>query len=127
MKVIADIFRALLLLLLAAVVVVSGSLTAVFFVSRDNPEDIFLLDYALVYQKGEDEKLDVWLVKDAAEEDLLTGDGVIYFKESFGYKAANTNFDMFGATYYDAENLESRIFIAPENLVGKVVAVWQQK
>lgn len=124
MKVIAEIFRAIIILALVAVIAVGGCLTAIFFVSQNEPDEIFILDYALVYRKDEsDSKLDVWLLKKENAGGLMNSDGFVYYEDTSGYKAAYKNSDSFGARYYDSESYE-RIMIDESKIVGKIVALW---
>lgn len=126
MKFLADFFRAIILIALAAVVAVAGCFTAVFFISRENPEDIFIMEYALVFDKGENEKLSVWFVERAEPDSLENGDGVVYFDGN--YCAAHAMVTQDGApTFYSSDDLTYNVAVDSSNLVGRIIAVWQQK
>lgn len=113
-------------MVLVAVIAVTGSLAAIFFVSRENPEEIFIMEYALVFEKGADEKLDVWFVEKAECAGLENGDGVVYYDGS--YCAANAMVMSDGAvSFYDSDDLSYNVSVNDENIVGRVIACWQQK
>lgn len=129
MKAIAEFFRIIITLALVVIVAVAGCFTAIFFVSEDDPEEIFILDYALIYQTDKaDNKLSVWFVKKEKPDALRTGDGIVYYEKESGYKAAYSNVlsDNIGTLYYDADALE-RVVFDESKVVGKILAVWQQK
>ena len=111
---------------LVAVIAVTGCFAAIFFVGRDNPAEIFIMEYALVFEKGDDEKLDVWFVEKAECADLENGDGTIYYDGS--YCAANAMVTADGAiSFYSSDDLGYNVAVDNENLVGRVLACWQQK
>ena len=126
MKIIGKIIKTLIALAVALLIIVVGSFSAVFFISRDNPQEIFLLDYALICRKGEDEKLDVWFVQKTDSDSLEHGDAVVYFDS--GYKAAYAMLGFDGRViYYDADEFEKIVSVDETFLVGEIVALWQQK
>lgn len=126
MKFLAKLIKFVLSVLLAAVIIVVSSFTAVFFLSKNNPQGIFIFDYAVVAQKGEDEKLDVWVIKKTDSSSVEHGDGIVYFDES--YKAANAMLGFDGRVmYFDSDSLESDVWVEDDAVVGKIVALWQQK
>ena len=126
MKIISDFLRAIIITAFVAVIAVTGCFAAIFFVSKDNPDEIFIMEYALVFEKGEDEKLDVWLVEKAQTEDLENGDGAVYYDGS--YCAANAMVTSDGAvSFYDSDDLTYNVAVDNENIVGRVIACWQQK
>ena len=111
---------------LVAVIAVTGYFAAIFFVGRDNPGEIFIMEYALVFEKGTDEKLDVWLVEKAECADLENGDGAVYYDGS--YCAANAMVTSDGAvSFFASDDLTYNVSVNDENIVGRVVACWQQK
>ncbi len=111
---------------LVAVIAVTGSLAAIFFVSRENPDEIFIMEYALIFEKGEDEKLDVWLVEKAECADLENGEGAVYYDGS--YCSANAMVSSDGAvSFFASDDLSYNVSVNDENIVGRVVACWQQK
>ncbi|MBR3754805.1 MAG: hypothetical protein IKK49_06845 [Clostridia bacterium] len=111
---------------LVAVIAVTGCFAAIFFVSRDEPEEIFIMEYALVFEKGEDEKLGVWFVEKADCADLENGDGAVYYDGS--YCAANAMVTSDGTvSFYSSDDLTYNVSVDNENLVGRVIACWQQK
>ncbi|MBQ2965099.1 MAG: hypothetical protein IJE14_10610 [Clostridia bacterium] len=111
---------------LVAVIAVTGCFAAIFFVGRDEPEEIFIMEYALVFEKGEDEKLGVWFVEKADCADLENGDGAVYYDGS--YCAANAMVTSDGAvSFYASDDLTYNVSVDNSNLVGRVIACWQQK
>ncbi|MBQ6932586.1 MAG: hypothetical protein IJN38_10700 [Clostridia bacterium] len=126
MKIITNFLRAIILMALVAVIAVTGCFAAIFFVSRDEPEEIFIMEYALVFEKGEDEKLGVWFVEKADCADLENGDGAVYYDGS--YCAANAMVTSDGAvSFYASDDLTYNVSVDNSNLVGRVIACWQQK
>jgi len=126
MKIIGKIIRFIIAVVFITVTVAVGSFTAVFFVSKDEPQDIFLLDYALIYEVGEDDKLDIWFVRKTNDFDMNNGDGIIYYDGS--YKSANVMLGHDGRfMYFDSDDLEMTVTFEEDAVVGKVVALWQQK
>ncbi len=126
MKFLADFFRAIILIALAAVVAVAGCFTAIFFISRDNPEDIFIMEYALVFDKGENDKLSVWFIEKSDCDSLANGDGVVYYDGSYCAANAMVNEDSVPA-FYSSDDLTYNVAVDNTNLVGRIIAVWQQK
>lgn len=126
MKIIGKIIRIIITVIFAVVTVVVGSFTAVFFVSKDEPQDIFLFDYALIYEVDEDKKLDMWVVKKINDFDMSNGDGIVYYNGA--YKSANVLMGRDGRfMYFNADNLEESVEIKDGEIVGKIVALWRQK
>ena len=126
MKVIGKIIRTIILLLTVAVVAVVGSFAVAFFVSRDEPSDIYIAGYALIAEKGEDGKFDLWFVQSVDEENIESGDGIVYYDGT--YKSANAMLGYDGRLlFFDSDNLESVVTVDDGALVGKTVALWQQK
>ncbi len=126
MKIIGKFFRFIIAFLVAAVIITVGSFAAVFFVSKDEPKEIFLLDYALIYEKGEDEKIDVWFVRKTNDFDIVSGDGIVYYDGA--YKSANVMLGRDGRfMYFDSDNLDMTVTFEEDAVVGKIVALWQQK
>ena len=126
MKIIGKIIRFIIAFLFTAVVIVVGSFSAIFFVSKDKPQDIFLFDYALIYEVGEDEKLDIWVVRKTNDFDMSNGDGIVYYDGT--YKSANVMLGHDGRfMYFDSDNLEMTVDFEEDETVGKIVALWQQK
>ena len=126
MKTIGKIIRFIIAFLVAAVVITVGSFTAVFFVSKDEPKEIFLLDYALIYEKGEDEKLDVWFVRKTNEFDVVSGDAIVYYDGTYKSATAFVGYDG-RMMYFDSDRLDMTVTIEENAAVGKIVALWQQK
>ena len=126
MKIIGKIIRFIIAFLFAAVVIVVGCFSAVFFVSKDEPQDIFLLDYALIYEKGEDDKLDIWFVRKTNDFDMTNGDGIVYYDGT--YKSVNVMLGHDGRfMYFDSDDLDMTVTFEEDEIVGKIVALWQQK
>lgn len=126
MKIIGKIIRVIIALLTAAVIIVAGSFATVFFVSKDEPSDIFIAGYAFIAEKGDDGKIDLWFVRRAAEEDLENGDSIVYYDGA--YKSANVMIGYDGRLiFFDSDNLESVVTVEDDAFVGKTVALWQQK
>lgn len=126
MKILTDFLRAIILITLAAVVAVGGCFAAIFFISKDTPEDIYIMEYALVFDKSEDEKLNVWFVEKADCTTLENGDGVIYYDGS--YCAANAMVaDESMVSFYSSDDLSYNVAVDNSNIVGRIIAVWQQK
>ncbi len=126
MKVISKIIRIVIALLTAAVLIVAGSFVTVFFISKDEPSDIFISGYAFVAEKGEDEKIDIWFIRRVAEENIDNGDGIVYYDGA--YKSANAMIGYDGRLlFFDSDNLESIVTVEDGAFVGKTVALWQQK
>lgn len=126
MKIIGKFIRFIIAFLVAAVIITVGSFTAVFFTSKDEPQEIFLLDYALVYEKGEDEKLDVWFVRKTNEFDIVSGDGIVYYDGAYKSAAAFVGYDG-RMMYFDSDRLDMTVAFEEDAVVGKIVALWQQK
>lgn len=126
MKTIGKIIRFIIAFLVAAVVITVGSFTAVFFVSKDEPKEIFLLDYALIYEKGEDEKLDVWFVRKTNEFDVVSGDAIVYYDGTYKSATAFVGYDG-RMMYFDSDRLDMTVTFEENAAVGKIVALWQQK
>ena len=126
MKVIGKILKSLILILTAAVVITVGSFATVFFVSKDEPKEIFIFDYALVAEKGEDEKIDVWFIRKTSSEYIEHGDGIVYYDGA--YKSANA---MLGRDvrimYFDSDELDMSVTVGDDEIVGEILALWQQK
>ena len=126
MKIIGKFIRFIIAFLFTAVVIVVGSFSAIFFVSKDEPQDIFLFDYALIYEVGEDEKLDIWVVRKTNDFDIGNGDGIVYYDCT--YKSANVMLGHDGRfMYFDSDNLQMSVTLKENETVGKIVALWQQK
>ena len=126
MKIIGKIIRFIIAFLFAVVIIVVGCFSAVFFVSKDEPQDIFLLDYALIYEVGEDDKLDIWVVRKTNDFDLSNGDGIVYYDGA--YKSANVMLGRDGRfMYFDSDRLDMTVTFEEDAVVGKIVALWQQK
>lgn len=126
MKIIGKIIRVIIALLTAAVIIIAGSFATVFFVSKDEPSDIFIAGYAFIAEKGDDGKIDLWFVRRAAEEDLENGDSIVYYDGA--YKSANAMIGYDGRLiFFDSDNLESVVTVEDDAFVGKTVALWQQK
>ncbi len=126
MKVIGKIVRIIIAVLVMAVLIVVGSFTAVFFVSKDKPADIFILGYAFVAEKGEDEKIDMWFVRKTQLEKIEHGDSIVYYDGD--YKSANAMIGYDGRLiFFDSDDLEVFVTVEDDALVGKTLALWQQK
>lgn len=126
MKIIGKFFRFIIAFMTAAVIITVGSFTAVFFVSKDEPKEIFLLDYALIYETGEDKKLDVWFVKKTNDFDIADGDGIVYYDGAYRSAAAMIGYDG-RLMYFDSDDLNMTVTFDEDAAVGKIVAAWQQK
>ena len=126
MKTIGKFIKFIIAFLTAVVVVTVGSLTAVFFTSKDEPKDIFLLDYALVYEKGEDEKIDVWFIRKTNEFDIVSGDGIVYYDGAYKSAAVFVGYDG-RMMYFDSDSLDMTVSFEDDAVVGKIIALWQQK
>lgn len=126
MKVIGKILKSLILILTAAVVITVGSFATVFFVSKDEPKEIFIFDYALVAEKGEDEKIDVWFIRKTSSEYIEHGDGMVYYDGA--YKSANAMLGRDGRImYFDSDELDMSVTVGDDEIVGEILALWQQK
>ena len=126
MKVIGKILRLTIAFLTAAVLIVVGSFTTVFFVCKDDPAEIFIFDYALVAEKGEDKKIDIWFVCRIKAEQIEHSDGIVYFDGA--YKSANAMLSRDGRImYFDSDELDMSAVIEDEMIVGEILALWQQK
>ena len=126
MKIIGGFLKFIISFTLAASIIIIGSFTAVFFMSKDNPQDIFLFDYALVTQKGEDEKRDIWFVKKTDSFAIEQGDGIVYYDGA--YKSANAMYGFDGRVlYFDSDSLEQNVWVDDGAVVGRIIALWQQK
>ena len=126
MKIIGKFLKFLTALLATAVIVAVSSFAAVFFVSKDEPQEIFIFDYALIAEKGEDEKIDVWFVSRADTADVEHGDGVVYYDGA--YKSANAMLGYDGRLmYFDSDRLDMGVTVGDDAIVGKIIALWQQK
>ncbi len=126
MKIIGRILKFIISFILAAVIIIVGSFTAVFFMSKDEPQDIFILDYALITQKGEDEKLDIWFVEKTDSFDVEHGDGIVYYDGA--YKSANAMYGFDGRViYFDSDSLDKSVWVDDGAVVGRIIALWQQK
>ena len=122
MKVIADILKAIIIIALAAIVAVSGCLSAVFFLSREEPKDIFLFGYAMATDVDENGKRSVWLLKEAEVDSLQNGDGVVYYDGSFCAANAYVDESGYGTQFFDGD---LAVAVDGENLVGEIIAMWQ--
>ncbi len=120
MKIVADILKAIIIIALAAVVAVSGCLTAVFFVSRDEPNEIFVFGYAMATDVDESGKRNIWLLKEARVDELQNGDGFVYHDGS--YCQANAFVDEGGSQFYAGD---LPIAVNDRTLVGIIMAMWQ--
>lgn len=125
MKIIANIFKSILIIALAAVIIAAGSLAAVFFISKDTPEEIYLFDYALVIDTDSDDKYSAWFVKKTDCASLQNGDGVVYYNGK--YCQANAMVTDYGTAFYKLDDLTLELSVNDDNIVGEVLAVWQQK
>lgn len=125
MKIIANIIKSILILALAAVVAVVGCFAAVFFISKETPDDIFILDYALVLDTDSNGKPAAWFIKKADNDSLETGDGVLYYNGKYCF--ANAMVTDYGTQFYTLDDLTLELNVSNENIVGEVIAMWQQK
>ena len=125
MKILANIIKSILIIALAAVVAVVGCFAAVFFVSKETPDEIFLFDYALVVDTDSSGKPAAWFVKKADTASLDNGDGVLYYSGKYCF--ANAMVTDYGAQFYTLDDLTLELSVDDENIVGEVLAVWQQK
>lgn len=125
MKIIANIFKSILIIALALLITVGGCLTAVFFVSEDTPEDIFIFGYALAADTDADGKYSVWLLKETDCASLDNGDGVVYYNGK--YCQANAMVTDYGTAFYKLDDLTLELKVDDDNLVGEILAMWQQK
>lgn len=126
MKIIGKFIRFIIALLVVIVLIVGGSFTAIFFASKDEPSDIFIFGYALVVETGDDGKTDIWFIEDVESEELKHGDSIVYYDGK--YKSANTRISYSGEpVFFDSESLENYIILEDENIVGRTLALWQQK
>lgn len=126
MKIIGKFIRFIIALLVLAVIVVGGSLAAVFYVAQDDPSEIFIFDYALIVETGEDAKTDIWFVEKVEQEELKHGDGIVYYDGA--YKSANTRISYSGyPVFFDSDSFENYIILEDDNIVGRIIALWQQK
>ncbi len=125
MKIIANIFKTVIAFALAAVIITVGCFTAVFFMSADTPEEIYLFDYALVFDTDIDGKHTVWFVKDTDCASLDNGDGVVYYNGK--YCQANAMVTDYGTAFYKLDDLTLKLAVSDDNIVGEILAVWQQK
>ncbi len=126
MKVIGKIVRVLIAVPVMVLLIVVGSFTAVFFVSKDKPEDIYILNYAFVVEQGEDKKTDMWFVEKTQRENIEHGDNVVYYDGE--YKSANAMLGYDGRLiFFDSDNLEAFVTVEDDMIVGKTLALWQQK
>ena len=126
MKIIGGFLKFIISFTLAAAIIVIGSFTAVFFISKDKPQEIFLLDYALITQKGEDEKIDIWFVEKTDSSAVEHGDGIVYYDGA--YKAANAMYGFDGRViYFDSDSLDKSVWVDDSAVVGEIIAMWQQK
>lgn len=125
MKFLANLIKSILILALTAVVAVVGCFAAVFFVSKETPEEIFIFGYALVLDSDSDGKPAAWFVKKADSASLETGDGVVYYNGKYCF--ANAMVTDYGTQFYTPDDLTLELNVSEENIVGEVVAMWQQK
>lgn len=126
MKIIGKIIRGIIAALVIAAVIVVSCFTAVFFVFKDNPSDIFIFDYAFVAQVGEDEKIDMYFVEKTKPEEIELGDCIVYYDGT--YKSANAMIGYDGRLLFaDSDDLELFVSVEDEAIVGKTLALWQQK
>ncbi len=124
MKIIADFFKFIIIAALAAVVAAVGCLSAVFFFERENPQEIFVFGYALAANVNESGTHSLWLIEKAQAQQLQNGDGVVYFDGS--YCSANSSVSEYETDFYVLDGDEAiEIAVNDENLVGKVLAMWQ--
>lgn len=125
MKVIANLFKSILIIALAAVIITAGCFAAVFFMSKDTPDEIYLFDYALVIDTDSESRYSAWFVKKADCASLDNGDGVIYYNGK--YCQANAMVTDYGTAFYKLDDLTLELNVNDDNIVGEVLAVWQQK
>lgn len=125
MKILANLIKSILILALTAVVAVVGCFTAVFFVSKETPEEIFIFGYALVLDSDSHGKPAAWFVKKADSASLETGDGIVYYNGKYCF--ANAMVTDYGTQFYTLDDLTLELNVSDENIVGEVVAMWQQK
>lgn len=125
MKILANIIKSILIFALTAVVAVVGCLAAVFFVSKETPDEIFIFDYALVVDTDSSGKPAAWFVKKADSASVETGDGVIYYNGKYCF--ANAMVTDYGTQFYTLDDLTLELNVGDENIVGEVLAMWQQK
>ena len=126
MKTIGKFIRFIIAFLTAAVIVAVSGFTAVFFTSKEEPQEIFLFDYALVYETGADKKVDVWFIKKTNEFEIVSGDGIVYYDR--GYKSAAVFIGYDGRLmYFDSDRLDMTVTVEEDAVVGKIIALWHQK
>lgn len=125
MKAIANVLKSILVVAFAAVIIVVGCFAAVFFMGKDTPDDIYIFDYALVFDTDSDGRFSAWFVKDTDCASLENGDGVVYYNGK--YCSANAMVTDTDTTFYKTSDLTLELAVSDENLVGEILAVWQQK
>ncbi len=130
MKKVADVFKGLVILVLVAVIAAAGCLAAIFAVSKDDPEDIFLFGYAMVNDEDAYGKRSFWLIKQTGYSELENGTGVVYYNND-SYCSANIWFDVggMGDKFVSLDPETRSCDILPDansdNIVGEIVAMWQ--
>ena len=126
MKAFAKFLRILIVVLLLGSVVVAGSFVGVFCLGRTTPDEIYLFDYALVAQKNGDGKLEMWFVHKTDCDSLVNGDGVVYYDGEYSSANAMTFADG-TITFFDSHDFTQSVEVDDENIVGEILALWQQK
>ena len=125
MKKLGKVIRSLIIVLLAGSVIIAGCFAGVFYVSRAKPDDIYLFGYALIICRDDGGRPQAWFVHRTKCENLRNGDSVVYYDG--GYLSADAMKADPMTFYSDPADEYSTVEVNDENIVGEVIAVWQQK
>lgn len=125
MKKLFKFLRAILIIVLMILLLAFGSLLGVFALDRNFPKDIFVLNYALAYEKGDDNSVDVWLVQKLDDKSPNSkGDSTLCYLDKTYTAAQYIPLDTGERIFLDSKDLTRTLEVDDAQIVGKILLSW---